>query len=368
MRTAQELFQERSERIRRTVALQSTDRPPVVLHMDGFCARHMGVKMKELCASLERSSQIIFDSLNALGDVDGVVKPCGAATIFPLNFMCRIKLPGRELDDDTLWQLDEKELMTIEDYDAILARGWAAFKDDYARNRLSVDPDEIARELAGTAKMEARFEDAGYVVYTKGSFTLVNEALSGGRSMGKFMRDLYKIPDKVEAVLDVIQESELKRVPAIVRATKSEVVFVTPARGAPSFYAPKLWERFVGKYLWQLSSAIIEAGAAVNIHADGNWERELDFFRQFPKGTCIFEADSGTNLRKFKEHLGDRICIKGDVPPALLSHGTPDEVYDYCTKLIKDMGDGFILASGCSVPDLAKVDNVKAMIAAATGK
>ncbi|WP_246615291.1 hypothetical protein [Clostridium thailandense] len=30
--------------------------------------------------------------------------------------------------------------------------------------------------------------------------------LGGGRSMAKFMRDLYRMPDKVEAVLDVIQK------------------------------------------------------------------------------------------------------------------------------------------------------------------
>jgi uroporphyrinogen-III decarboxylase len=31
------------------------------------------------------------------------------------------------------------------------------------------------------------------------------------------------------------------------------------------------------------------------------------------------------------------------------------------------MGDGFILSSGCNVPDNAKEENVKAMIAAAHG-
>jgi uroporphyrinogen-III decarboxylase len=43
-------------------------------------------------------------------------------------------------------------------------------------------------------------------------------------------------------------------------------------------------------------------------------------------------------------------------------------VYDYASKLVKDMGDGFILASGCSIPPNAKVENVKAMISAATGR
>jgi uroporphyrinogen-III decarboxylase len=61
------------------------------------------------------------------------------------------------------------------------------------------------------------------------------------------------------------------------------------------------------------------------------------------------------------------MCIKGDVQAAKLALGNPDEIYNYCTKLIKDMGPGFILSSGCSVPPNAKVENVKAMIAAANG-
>ncbi|WP_245692730.1 uroporphyrinogen decarboxylase family protein [Sporomusa acidovorans] len=82
----------------------------------------------------------------------------------------------------------------------------------------------------------------------------------------------------------------------------------------------------------------------------------------------MIETDGATNIYKIKEILGDRMCIKGDVPAALFTLGTPEDVYHYCTKLIKDMGTGFILASGCAVPVNAKVENVKAMIAAANGK
>ncbi|KZL91818.1 uroporphyrinogen decarboxylase family protein [Clostridium magnum] len=62
------------------------------------------------------------------------------------------------------------------------------------------------------------------------------------------------------------------------------------------------------------------------------------------------------------------MCIKRDVQAAKLTLGAPDEVYNYSTQLIKDMGTGFILGSGCGVPPNAKVENVKAMVSAATGK
>lgn len=45
---------------------------------------------------------------------------------------------------------------------------------------------------------------------------------------------------------------------------------------------------------------------------------------------------------------------------------TPDTVYDYCTRLIRELGPGgFMLQSGCDIPTNAKLENVKAMVAAA---
>jgi hypothetical protein len=363
-----ELLQERQERIRRSAAVETNDRAPVVLQMSGFCARHVGVPMKDFCSSLARSSEIILESAKALGNFDAVESAYSSAPLFPLSVFCKIKMPGRELPDDALWQIDERELLSIGDYDRILAEGWPGFYTDFIKNRLGIDLDAIRAEAAAAPQMIANFETAGYPVYAKISFTLVNELLSGGRSMPKFMRDIYKTPDKVEAVLDVIQEGEIKRARDMIRARKADIVFVSPSRGASAFFAPKLWERFIWKYLYSIGTAIIEEGAVMNVHADGDWIRDIDCFKAFPRGKVIFEGDSGTDLRKIKAKLGDWMCLKGDVPPAMLSHGTPDQVYEYSRKLIEDLGDGFILSSGCAVPDIAPVANVKAMISAATGE
>jgi hypothetical protein len=368
MKTAQELFQERTERLKKVITLEKADRTPVILTADAFHAYHMGVKLSDFCLNIKTSHESMYKSIQRLGDVDGTNGVFGGAKLFPLMFYTKIKLPGRELPDNTLWQLDEKEMMTVEDYDTILAKGWSAFSQDYLVNRLNIPVAEMLDELAELPKMIKNFEDAGYLVYSRKAAITVNEYLSGGRSMAKFMRDLFKMPDKVEAVLDVILEDALVKFREYIRENKPLAVFISPARGASEFYSPKIWERFVWKYLKATVETIIEEGAFANIHIDGNWERDLNYFRSLPKAKCIFESDSVTNIYKIKEVLGDHMCIKGDVPAALLTLGTPDEVYKYCTKLIQDMGAGFILASGCTVPPNAKLENVKAMIAAATGK
>ena len=73
-----------------------------------------------------------------------------------------------------------------------------------------------------------------------------------------------------------------------------------------------------------------------------------------------------TDIRKAKEVLGDHMCIMGDVPPALLSSGTPRQVYEHCKALCREVGPtGYILQSGCDIPVDAPLENVKAMADAA---
>jgi len=61
--------------------------------------------------------------------------------------------------------------------------------------------------------------------------------------------------------------------------------------------------------------------------------------------------------------LGDTVCIRGNVPLSIMCTGTPDDVKDYCKKLIDVVGKGggFIM-DGSTVMDDAKPENVKAMI------
>jgi uroporphyrinogen-III decarboxylase len=61
-------------------------------------------------------------------------------------------------------------------------------------------------------------------------------------------------------------------------------------------------------------------------------------------------------------------CIMGDVPAALLKLGEPEEVDEYCHRLITELGadGGFILSSGCTVPVDARPENVRAMFTSVT--
>ena len=144
MKSTQELLKERTDRVKKAIALEKPDRTPIILMADGFCANHVGMKFSEFCSSLQASNRAMLSSLKLLGDVDGMNAACKNVFIWPLSNLTLAKIPGRDLPDDALWQLDEKERMTRDDYDTIINKGWTFFLKDFVTNRLNVDLEELA--------------------------------------------------------------------------------------------------------------------------------------------------------------------------------------------------------------------------------
>lgn len=371
MKTPQELLAERVRRIRTAVALGKPDRVPVTLACDAFCAQHVGISIAEYIKDINKSSEYIFQSITALGEVDAVGMTQTTAYAFGGLMLADVKLPGRELPDDQPYQVDEKYLMTVEDYDTIIAKGYNAFCQDYLTTRLPKAGADFHKFMTTTdfAANTMRFVNAGILPFCSGLFVPAFDVFCSARGLSTFMKDLFKIPDKVQAAIDVAMIDMTAALRRQIREAQPLTVFVGFSRGASEFVSPKIWNRFTLPYVKQIVDLIIDEGSVPYLHFDGNWERDLARFKELPKGKCIFGGDSATNLFKAKEVLGDHMCILGDVPPSMLTLGTADEVYAYCRKLINEIGPaGFILAAGCMVPSNAKIANVKAMLSAITGK
>jgi hypothetical protein len=367
MKTSQELFGERLSLIKASVALEKTDRVPVVILNDMMASKHTGIKMSEFVADAKVASKAMIDSALDLG-VDALQFPYFDPRLLSLVWLSKVRLPGVELTDNELWQIHEEELMKVEDYDVIIDKGWNYFYTDYMKNRLDDLLTRMGPTFAFIPQAYQNCAEAGIVPVSGGFIMTPFEMICGGRSMPKFIRDLYKMPDKVQAAFDAAMVDIIAGAKQLL-ASKPLGVWTGGWRAASEFLSPKLWERFEWPYLKKLAEVALEEDVIPIFHMDSNWERDLPYFREMPKGKCIFFPDTATNIYKIKEVLGDHMCINGDVPPALLALGTEEEVYKYCVKLINEIGPtGFMLGQGCDIPPNAKVENVKAMVAAAHGK
>jgi len=364
------LLEERRQRVLKTIALDKTDRTPVVLEYSGFGAGAIGARLGDYVKDMPTATDMMIQAWDKVGGADAMEYATYAPDMLSLTWLSRIYVPGRELPFDEAWQVLERELMTVDDYDRITGMGWNAFLASFLEERVGLD---IGQALGGfiqfVPQAVERWAEHDAPVLVMGIITTPYEMFCGGRTLAQFVLDLYRIPDKVQAAMDTTLPEIAGPIVAVNKQFGFPAMWVGGWRSASEMLSRPLWERFVWPYLEKLAYEVLDSGTIVIFHLDSDWTRDLDMFKSLPAGRCVLSLDGSTDIFKAKEVLGDTMCIMGDVSPVLLSHGTPDEVYAYCRKLIDGLGPtGFILHSGCDIPIDARVENVQAMIAAATGK
>ena len=340
----------------------------MVLEFAGFAAYATGTVMKDFLSSPQRATQTMMAAYDLSGPADAVNYGSFGAQHLSTLFMSKVKMPGRDLPDNEMWQVEETELMKAEDYDLLLDVGWPGFFKKFLIERVLPERTGRSRGKTKVEPFSAReaWAEMGVPVLSGGDISPPLELLCGARSLMGFSNDLYKIPDKVEAAMEemvchlagpVCEEALKNGYPA---------VWVGGWRAAPSMLSPQIWDRFAWPYFKRLVREAADRGLVAILHLDSNWTRELKRFRELPPGRCILATDGETDLKEAKRILGDVMCLMGDVPASLLYLGKEREVLDYCRGLIRDLGpEGYILQSGCDIPANAKLENVQAMVRAA---
>lgn len=366
------LYRERLTRVEKAMRCEPVDQIPVIYMGVAFSPRYMGMSIAKFCEDGEAAANVTIaamDRLNGFGGLDG----CNSAMTGRITpglttlWLSRLGVPGRDLPPESLWQVREKEVMTQADYDTIIEKGWMAFFMEYAPK--VIDMVELLEFFGWSQTMTGpllqRYREHDYVVITGGLGSIPFEYFCGGRSMEQFYFDLYRIPDKVQAAMDAAFPEMIGMAIGAGKASGSPGVWVGGWRSASALLAPKLWDRFVWPYFVKAVYALVDAGLTPVLHWDQDWTRDLARLQELPAKKCVFNPDGMTDIRKFKELVGDRMALLGDVPPALLTVGTPDDIRNYVRDLVRDIGPtGLLLCPGCDAPINAKPENMEAFVAA----
>ena len=368
MTDTETLYEERRRRIEAAIAFEPVDQLPIAYMGMAFAPRYMGMSIADYCEIDQNNTDVTLAALDRMGaDLwDGInAMPCGRIVPSLTSlWLSRIDSPGRELPPDSLWQVHEEEVMTPDDYDTILDRGWYAFLDEYLPR--VIDPVELRQSQewvrANIDPVKEQCRAHGYVPISFGSTSIPFEYLCGGRSMGRFFIDLYRDKDGVKAVMDEMLPHMIRSGISVARRSGIPAVWVGGWRSASSLIAPRIWDELVFPYFMEITHALAAEGIVSVLHLDQDWTRDLERFLELPPRMCLLNSDGMTDLRKARELLGDHMAFMGDVPSNLLASGTPDDVFDYVEALIRDIGStGLILCPGCDVPINAKPENVVAL-------
>ena len=203
--------------------------------------------------------------------------------------------------------------------------------------------------------------------YTGGPFTKASNLVGADR----FCKWLIKKPKAAHQVMRVMTDF-MKKLTEHWKDTLG-VEGVLPWGADPSssnqMISPKHFEQYVLPYTRELNEKILSLGYRhIFCHICGEQNLNLPFWAQIPFGnpgllSFGHEVDIETAAEYFPDHV-----IMGNIEPAIIQFGTPEEVYQASRKIIekgKNLPGGFIFALGCEMPTMAPVENVKMMTKAA---
>lgn len=301
-------------------------------------------------------------------DVMSHMPPMDAA----FNMYLPVRAPGRELGDDELYQFIETPFFEDPaEYKRILEMGWAYWFAQYTMAIQTPAFTSFDQLGARYAEMGQHLEKTYGYIYGNGmmpwfdsGIAPIFDTLSMIRSMQEFLFDLMDDPGPIMDVVNAGTPGEIERMIGQIKENNGWRAHIFAMRSSATFLSPDMFEEYAWPAMKQMIEAFHAAGVFTTLHADSNWLPMLKYFTQLPKGCVHFELDGSTDIQAAYDILGGWQSIQGDVPATMLMMGTPDDVSEYCEKLIQmGMKGGFMLGSGCEVPMNAKPENVAAMIA-----
>ena len=364
----------RVNRLETVISMGIPDRVPSVPLIAQFALRYRGVPQSDGYRNPQTTNKALVETFDALGGWDGQL----AANLIWVNSSWRIsaapmpmRVPGKQAGEHEPLQAVEMEIFTKDDYETIISRGWNGFLAEFlprATGRPLERIDATQKKLLKIYMDDVKtWHDKGVPVLSGATTCDPTMILSLSRTLNQFTIDMYRQPDMMQAVMDAMVDDLIQNVLDDTAATGLKYVFFPLERGSGFFYPLRIFERFGFPYIKRMVDDFAGAGLISILHFDTDWTLNLPYLKDLPRGKCICELDSRTDIFKAKEILKGHMCIMGDVPATLLSLGTVEDVITYCNRLheVVGRGGGFILSTGCECPIDAKFENVEAMLATA---
>ena len=196
-----------------------------------------------------------------------------------------------------------------------------------------------------------------------GSFTIAGN-ISGPDKLCKW---ILKKPDVAHRLLQLANE-HISKLAAYFKELYG-VENVIPLGGEPTsanqLISPSMFKDFAMPYIIEINEMFLDMGYKhLYAHICGEHNANMEYWAKIPMGDpgIISIAQEVELLTAAKYYPND--VILGNIDPAIIQTGTPDEVYQATKKNVEDgmkIDGGYIFSPGCEMPPMAPVENVKAM-------
>ena len=124
---------------------------------------------------------------------------------------------------------------------------------------------------------------------------------------------------------------------------------------ANQIISPQQFEKFVLPFQAELHQKILAMDIKyILCHICGEQNRNLPYWAQVPMGNPgIISIGKEVDITTAIEYFGKTCIIAGNIEPALIQTGTPQQIYECCRQAIeegKHAPRGYALMQGCEVP------------------
>jgi uroporphyrinogen decarboxylase len=319
------------------------DRVPVIPQVTYTTAQITGVGLVEALYSPEKTAEALLAGQAEIGYDAIYVGWESSFNLLAEAMGCTMRFP-----EDSVPQVAEHVVKTPADVDKL------EIPNPYDSGRLPLHMDLVRRIK------EAVKDEIPLFAYTPGPFTLAGQLTGINSLMMATLRDSRFVKN----IIDVASEASIEYALANIKAGIDVVVTADPTASG-SLISPKTFETFAAPAQRAVINAVKHAGAIPSLHICGKTTPMLELMAE--TGTKIVELDHLTKLEEAKQRIGHQTILMGNLDPTkLLLTGTPKEIEAMAEICIRSAGrDGrFILSSGCEIPPLAPLENIRAMVTA----
>lgn len=172
--------------------------------------------------------------------------------------------------------------------------------------------------------------------------------------VGKFLEWAASEPESVHKVMRLMTD-HLKQVADLFISTfGAERTLPRVASPTDGLISPRMYERLVLPYRMDLHQYVLDKGVRhIYDHICGDQNKILPLLARLPWGDPgMLSFGHEVDLIKAAEIFPNEI-ICGNIEPAIIVKGTPDEVYTACRDNIlkgKQIKSGFVFMGGCDIP------------------
>jgi len=361
------LFEQRKERVSKTLQNEKADRIPLVAWRSDYLVPYYGYQMSEIdnydkMLEIYKRANEEFD-----WDVCDLTDPFGLT--YPLKGEALRGSMYHMNDDRNAVQIDPSvvEIMGQDEYDAfikdplhmlgdvILPRRYKLLSEDVLEEEKFAGLDRIAEINAKSFAFRKQVvEETGLLgsshVFWSVPIDYIFDML---RNFTGIVKDIRRCPEKVCEASDIMVEyycKDIRKQPRIPYSMATSALHLAP------FLKPADFEKVYWPYFRKLVETSFECGHQSKLLFEKSWKHVFDFLDELPKN-CIcgyFEKEDG--FGNVVKRFGDKMIIVGGIESDLLARGTVEQVEAQVKDTIdKYCGDGGVMMA-TDLPIIYKVD------------